>query len=101
MSYLRDELRRVLPNSTWTAAGIGRYQTEVMDWALAKGVGRHPDGSGRQHSYHKGPAGAQQCRVGSDCGGSQRAPWASVRYARRGESDPWLSNLNEGAPKAR
>jgi hypothetical protein len=83
MSYLRDELRRVLPNSTWTAAGIGRYQTEVMDWALAKGVGRHPDGSGRQHSYHK------------------RAPWASVRYARRGESDPWLSNLNEGAPKAR
>jgi 3-keto-5-aminohexanoate cleavage enzyme len=34
----RDELRRVLPNSTWTAAGIGRYQTEVMTWALAKGA---------------------------------------------------------------
>jgi 3-keto-5-aminohexanoate cleavage enzyme len=38
LNHLRDELRRVLPNSTWTAAGIGRYQSEVMNWALAKGA---------------------------------------------------------------
>ena len=38
LSYLYDELRRVLPNATWTAAGIGRYQTEVINWTLAKGA---------------------------------------------------------------
>jgi 3-keto-5-aminohexanoate cleavage enzyme len=38
LDYLREELRRVLPNATWTAAGIGRHQTEVMNWALARGA---------------------------------------------------------------
>ena len=38
LSFLRAELRRVLPDSTWTAAGIGRYQSEVMNWALASGA---------------------------------------------------------------
>src|SRR3712207_4945849 len=32
------ELRRVLPNATWTAAGIGRNQAPVMAWALARGA---------------------------------------------------------------
>jgi len=27
---------RVLPKATWTAAGIGRHQAEVMEWALAR-----------------------------------------------------------------
>ena len=31
-------LRRVLPHATWTAAGIGREQARVMDWALARGA---------------------------------------------------------------
>jgi len=26
----------VLPKATWTAAGIGRHQAEVMEWALAR-----------------------------------------------------------------
>jgi catechol 2,3-dioxygenase-like lactoylglutathione lyase family enzyme len=30
------ELRRQLPDATWTAAGIGRYQSEVMEWALRR-----------------------------------------------------------------
>jgi 3-keto-5-aminohexanoate cleavage enzyme len=36
LDILIDETRRVLPKSTWTAAGIGRHQTQVMDWALAR-----------------------------------------------------------------
>lgn len=38
LDILHAERRRVLPNATWTAAGIGRHQTEVMDWALARGA---------------------------------------------------------------
>ncbi len=33
-----DEMRRILPNATWTAAGIGQNQSVVMDWALARGA---------------------------------------------------------------
>ena len=36
LDILLGELRRVLPHATWTAAGIGRHQREVMDWALAR-----------------------------------------------------------------
>lgn len=31
------ELRRLLPNATWTAAGLGRHQLEVNHWALELG----------------------------------------------------------------
>lgn len=31
------ELKKVLPEATWTAAGIGRYQLEVNRWALEAG----------------------------------------------------------------
>jgi 3-keto-5-aminohexanoate cleavage enzyme len=37
LDFLHSELERVLPKATWTAAGIGRHQAEVMDWVLAKG----------------------------------------------------------------
>jgi 3-keto-5-aminohexanoate cleavage enzyme len=36
LDILLSELRRVLPNATWTAAGIGRHQSEVMNWVLAR-----------------------------------------------------------------
>ena len=36
MDFLHRELQRVLPNATWTAAGIGRYQAEVMRWVLER-----------------------------------------------------------------
>jgi uncharacterized protein (DUF849 family) len=39
LDILLGELRRVLPNATWTAAGIGRNQSEVMRWALVRGAG--------------------------------------------------------------
>lgn len=32
------ELRRIMPQATWTAAGIGRHQSRVMEWALARGA---------------------------------------------------------------
>jgi uncharacterized protein (DUF849 family) len=38
LDVLLGELRRILPKATWTAAGIGRHQTPVMNWALARGA---------------------------------------------------------------
>lgn len=38
LDLLLGELKQVLPEATWTAAGIGRHQAEVMDWALARGA---------------------------------------------------------------
>jgi len=38
LDILLGELKRVLPRATWTAAGIGRHQNEVMRWALARGA---------------------------------------------------------------
>jgi 3-keto-5-aminohexanoate cleavage enzyme len=38
IDILLGETRRVLPQATWTAAGIGRHQAEVMGWALARGA---------------------------------------------------------------
>jgi uncharacterized protein (DUF849 family) len=36
LDILLGELKRVLPQATWTAAGIGRHQAEVMEWALTR-----------------------------------------------------------------
>lgn len=38
LDILLGDLRRLLPRATWTAAGIGRNQAVVMDWALARGA---------------------------------------------------------------
>jgi 3-keto-5-aminohexanoate cleavage enzyme len=38
LDILLEETRRVIPGATWTAAGIGRVQNEVMGWALARGA---------------------------------------------------------------
>jgi uncharacterized protein (DUF849 family) len=38
LDILLGELRRLIPQATWTAAGIGRHQAEVMDWALKRGA---------------------------------------------------------------
>ena len=37
IDLLLGELRRVLPNATWTAAGIGRHQSDVIQWVLKRG----------------------------------------------------------------
>jgi uncharacterized protein (DUF849 family) len=38
LDILLAELRRVIPAATWTAAGIGRFQSEVMRWVLERGA---------------------------------------------------------------
>ncbi|MCP3445100.1 3-keto-5-aminohexanoate cleavage protein [Bradyrhizobium sp. CCGUVB14] len=38
LDILLAELKRLIPRATWTAAGIGRHQAEVMDWALKRGA---------------------------------------------------------------
>ncbi|MDB5591558.1 3-keto-5-aminohexanoate cleavage protein [Enterovirga sp.] len=38
LDILYGEMRLLLPHATWTAAGIGRNQAVVMDWALARGA---------------------------------------------------------------
>jgi 3-keto-5-aminohexanoate cleavage enzyme len=37
LDILLGELKRVLPKATWTAAGIGRHQSTVIEWVLARG----------------------------------------------------------------
>jgi 3-keto-5-aminohexanoate cleavage enzyme len=36
LDILLAETKRVLPKATWTAAGIGRHQSEVMQWVLER-----------------------------------------------------------------
>jgi 3-keto-5-aminohexanoate cleavage enzyme len=38
LDVLLAETRRVIPQATWTAAGIGRHHSEVIKWALARGA---------------------------------------------------------------
>jgi uncharacterized protein (DUF849 family) len=38
LEILLGETKRILPQATWTAAGIGRNQSVVMEWALARGA---------------------------------------------------------------
>jgi uncharacterized protein (DUF849 family) len=37
LDFLLSELKEVLPEATWTAAGIGRQQFTVAQWCLARG----------------------------------------------------------------
>jgi uncharacterized protein (DUF849 family) len=38
LDMLLAEAKRLFPACTWTAAGIGKHQAEVMGWALARGA---------------------------------------------------------------
>ena len=38
LDLMLGELKRILPKATWTGAGIGQYQAQVMDWVLARGA---------------------------------------------------------------
>ncbi|EJN06735.1 3-keto-5-aminohexanoate cleavage protein [Phyllobacterium sp. YR531] len=37
LEFELSELRKILPDATWTAAGLGRHQLEVNHWALELG----------------------------------------------------------------
>jgi hypothetical protein len=49
LDILLAELKRVIPEATWTAAGIGRFQNEVMRVGSGARRGRRAHRSGRQH----------------------------------------------------
>jgi 3-keto-5-aminohexanoate cleavage enzyme len=36
LDLLLSTLKRVAPNATWTAAGIGRFQSQVIEWVLQR-----------------------------------------------------------------
>ncbi|MDA9451264.1 MULTISPECIES: 3-keto-5-aminohexanoate cleavage protein [unclassified Bradyrhizobium] len=38
LDLMLSELKRLVPGATWTAAGIGRHQAQVMEWALRRGA---------------------------------------------------------------
>ncbi|MBM1175016.1 3-keto-5-aminohexanoate cleavage protein [Microvirga arabica] len=38
LDILLKEAKHLFPTCTWTAAGIGRHQAKVMDWALSRGA---------------------------------------------------------------
>ena len=38
LDILLKEAKHLFPACTWTAAGIGRHQSKVMDWALIRGA---------------------------------------------------------------
>ena len=38
LDILLTEAKHLFPSCTWTAAGIGRHQAQVMEWALARGA---------------------------------------------------------------
>src|SRR3954464_3123982 len=48
LDILLEETRRVLPQATWTAAGIGPNQARVMAWVLARGGDGFCQGSRQQ-----------------------------------------------------
>ena len=37
LEFLVSELKDIMPDATWAAAGIGRHQLEVNEWTLALG----------------------------------------------------------------
>jgi uncharacterized protein (DUF849 family) len=37
LEFLIDELKDLMPDATWAAAGIGRHQLEVNEWCLELG----------------------------------------------------------------
>jgi 3-keto-5-aminohexanoate cleavage enzyme len=37
LEFLLSELKELLPSASWTAAGIGKHQAEIQEWALELG----------------------------------------------------------------
>ena len=64
LDILLAETQRVLPKATWTAAGIGRFQSEVIEWVLARGGERLAHRARRQYSHRQKSSRREQCRTG-------------------------------------
>jgi hypothetical protein len=100
LDILLAETRRVIPGATWTAAGIGREQMRVMEWALVRGADAIRTGMEDNIRVSKdrlttgndpcqqGPADDRQCGAGRPSGRGDRPPRPSARHSRRGSRHP-------------
>lgn len=85
LDFMIGELGEIMPDATWTAAGIGRLQLEVNHWALKRG-GHVRTGLEDNIYFEKGRLAASNAelvkRVADLCGKYDRHP-ASTEEARR------------------
>ena len=63
LDIMLRETQRLLPKATWAAAGIGRHQTEVMRWALARGAHAVRTGLEDNIRVHKGRLAASNAEL--------------------------------------
>jgi uncharacterized protein (DUF849 family) len=81
LDFLIAELTEMLPDATWTAAGIGRHQITVNRWALARG-GHARTGLEDNIYFEKGRLAASNAelvaRVAALCGEYDRHPASPV-----------------------
>jgi 3-keto-5-aminohexanoate cleavage enzyme len=86
LDILLAELKRVIPEATWTAAGIGRFQNEVMQWVLARGADAIRTGledNIRVTKDRLAASNAELVKIAADiCAGYDRRP-ATVAEARQ------------------
>lgn len=85
LDFMIGELDEIMPEATWTAAGIGRLQLEVNHWALKRG-GHVRTGLEDNVYFEKGRLAGSNAelvkRVADLCGKYDRHP-ASVTEARQ------------------
>ncbi len=77
LELMLGEIRRVLPDATWTAAGIGANQARVMDWVLARG------GDGVRTGLEDNIRLSKDRLAASNAELVQRAVEAAARHGRR------------------
>src|SRR5215204_664991 len=94
LDLLLGELKRVLPAAPWTAAGIGRHQSEVMDWALARGRRRRPDRSRGQCPRQPRSPGEEQRRARRARGRGRGAARTQGGPARGGAGAARFAGVN-------
>ncbi|HEX8601952.1 MAG TPA: 3-keto-5-aminohexanoate cleavage protein [Pseudoduganella sp.] len=86
LDFLLTVLKRVAPNATWTAAGIGRHQNTVIEWVLERGgdaVRTGLEDNIRIDRDHLATGNAQLVRIAADlCArhGRRPATTAEARY---------------------
>jgi 3-keto-5-aminohexanoate cleavage enzyme len=85
LDILLAETKRVIPHATWTAAGIGRHQSQVMSWALerdADAIRTGLEDNIRIDKERLAKSNAELVTIATDlCARYDRRP-ASVREAR-------------------
>ena len=85
LDILLAETKRVIPRATWTAAGIGRYQSQVVSWALerdADAIRTGLEDNIRIDKERLAKSNAELVAIATDlCARYDRRP-ASVREAR-------------------